>query len=61
MLFDSSAIEPLTSSQQSQHIALNVNKPPQLKLDKNHIEYCDGKPYKVSSRLAHVAAPFTPL
>ena len=48
-MFDSSAVEPLTSPQQTQHIALNVNKPSPLKLEKNNVEYCDGKPYKVSS------------
>lgn len=48
LLFDSSALEPLTSTQQTQHIALNVNKPSPLKHEKNHVEYCDGKPYKVS-------------
>jgi hypothetical protein len=48
LLFDSSALELLTSTQQTQHIALNVNKPSPLKPDKSHVEYCDGKPYKVS-------------
>ncbi|CRK96354.1 CLUMA_CG009771, isoform A [Clunio marinus] len=48
LLFDSSAIEVLTSTQQAQHVALNVNKPSPLKLDKNHVEFCDGKAYKYS-------------
>lgn len=52
MLFDSSAIEPVTTPIQSQQqTALNTaatqTKPSPLKLDKNNIEYYEGKPYKV--------------
>ncbi|CAG9799424.1 unnamed protein product [Chironomus riparius] len=51
LLFDSSAIEPVTTPIQSQQqTALNTaatqTKPSPLKLDKNNIEYYEGKPYK---------------
>ena len=57
LLFDSSAIEPVTATpiqsqqQQQQHTVMNTSatqtKPLPLKLDKNNIEYYEGKPYKV--------------
>lgn len=61
LLFDSNAIEPVTippsslsssttTTNQTSNTALNVtqsSKPSPLKLDKNHIEYYEGKPYKV--------------
>lgn len=55
LLFDSSAIEPVTTtpiqSQQQQQHTVNTSatqtKPAPLKLDKNNIEYYEGKPYKV--------------
>ena len=53
LLFDSSAIEPVTTTpiQSQQQTVLNTSatqtKPSPLKLDKNNIEYYEGKPYKV--------------
>lgn len=57
LLFDSSAIEPVTtppvtSQQQPNNSCVGNNtsspKPSPLKLDKNNIEYYEGKAYKVS-------------
>jgi len=54
LLFDSRAIEPVTTTptqSQQQHTVLNTSttqtKSSPLKLDKNNIEYYEGKPYKV--------------
>lgn len=55
LLFDSSAIEPVTTplvtTQQPPNSCAGNNtsspKPSPLKLDKNNIEYHEGKPYKV--------------